>query len=86
MLYIDENNNIQKTLYIKPTDQQAFLLAKSEHPRSHKSSTPHSQVLRLKTIHSTSTKFDKNCAIIKQKFLDRQYKKEVLDEQVKKVD
>ena len=80
MLYIDENNNIQKTLYIKPTDQQAFLLAKSEHPRSH------IQVLRLKTIHSTSTKFDKNCAIIKQKFLDRQYKEEVLEEEIKKVD
>ena len=42
--------------------------------------------MRLKTICSTSTEFDKNCAIIKQKFLDRQYKEEVLDEQIKKVD
>ena len=39
-----------------------------------------------KTICSTRTEFDKNCAIIKQKFLDRQYKEEVLDEQIKKVD
>ena len=31
-------------------------------------------------------RFDNNCAIIKQKFLHRQYKKEVLDEQIKKVD
>ena len=30
MLYKDENNNIQTTLYRKPTDQQAFLHAKSE--------------------------------------------------------
>ena len=86
MLYKDENNNIQTTLYRKPTDQQAFLHAKSEHPRSLKSSIPYSQALRLKTICSTSTEFDKNCAFIKQKFLDRQYKEEVLDEQIKKVD
>ena len=78
MLYKDENNDIQTTLYRKPT--------KSEHPRFLKSSIPYSQVLRLKTICSTSTEFDKNCAAIKQKFLDRQYKEEVLDEQIKKVD
>ena len=42
--------------------------------------------MRLKAICSTSTEFDKNCAIIKQKFLERQYKEEVLDEQIKKVD
>ena len=74
MLYEDKNNNIQTTLYRKPTNQQAFLHAKSEHPRSLKSSIPYSQALRLKTICSASTKFDENCAIIKQKFLDRQYK------------
>ena len=70
MLYKDENNNIQPTLYCKLTVQQAFLHAKSEHPRSLKRSILYSQALRLKTICSTSTVFDKNCAIIKQKFLD----------------
>ena len=86
MSYKDENNNIQTTLYRKPTDQKAFLQAKSEHPISLKSSNPYSQALRLKAICSTSTEFDKNCAIIRQKFLDRQYEEEVLDEQIKKVD
>ena len=86
MLYKDENNHIQTTLYRKPTNQQTFLHAKSVHLRSLKSSIPYSQALRLKTICSTSTEFDKNCAIIKQNFLDRQYKEEVLDEQIKKVD
>ena len=86
MLYKDENNNIQTTLYCKPIDQQAFLLTKSEHPRSLNSSILYSQALRLKAICSASTEFDKDCAIIKEKFLDRQYKEEVLDEQVKKVD
>ena len=42
--------------------------------------------MRLKTIHSTTTEFDKTCAIIKQKFLDQQYKGEVVDEQIKKID
>ena len=42
--------------------------------------------MRLTTICSTSTEFDKNCAIIKLKILDRQYKEEVLDEQIKKAD
>ena len=82
----EEYNNIQKTLYREPTNQQAFLHAKSEHPRSLKNSIPYSLALRLKTICSTSTEFHKNCAIIKQKFIDRQYKEEVLDEQNKKVD
>ena len=83
MLYKDENNNIHTTLYHKPTDQQAFLHAKSEHPRSLKSSIPYSQALRLQKICSTITEFDKNCAIIKKNFLDRQYKEKTLDEQIK---
>ena len=61
MLYKDENNNIQTTLYRKPTDQQAFLHAISEHPRSLKSSIPYMQALGLKPICSTTTEFDKNC-------------------------
>ena len=86
MLYKDKNNNMQTTLYLKPTDQQAFLQAKSEHTSSLKSSIPYSQSWRLKIICSTTIEFDKNCAIIKQKFLDGQYKEEVLDEQIKKID
>ena len=86
MLYKDENSNIQTTLYPKATNQQAFLHAKSEYSRYLKSSIAYSEALRLKTICSTSTEFDKNCAAIKQKFLDRQYKEKVLDEQIKKAD
>ena len=69
MLYKDEKNDIQKTLYRKPADQQAFLQAKSEHPRSMYSSlqTVCSTICSTKTICSTSTEFDKNCSIIKQK-------------------
>ena len=85
MLYKNENNNIQTTLYRQTADQQTFLHGKSEHPISLKSSIPYSHASRLKTICST-TKDDKNCSIVKQKFVDRQYKEEVLDERIKKVD
>ena len=51
-----------------------------------KISIPYSQALRLKTVCSKITEYNKNCAIIKQKFLGKQYKGEVLDEQIRKVD
>ena len=86
MLFKDENSNIQKTLYRKPTDQKRFLHAKSEYPRFLKSSIPYSETLTLKIICSTSIEFDKDCPIIKQKLLYRQYKEEFLDQQIKKVD
>ena len=51
-----------------------------------KISIPYDQALRLKTVLSKTTEYNNNCAIIKQKFLGKQYKGEVLDEQIKKVD
>ena len=77
---------IQTTLLRKPSDEQVFLHANLEQTRSLKNSIRYSQALRLKTIYSTTTEYDKNCAIIKQKLLDRQYKGEVLDEQIMKAD
>ena len=77
---------IQTTLLRKPSDEQAFLHANLEQTRSLKNSIRYSQALRLKTIYSTTTEYDKNCAIIKQKLLARQCKEEVLDEQIMKVD
>ena len=74
MLYKDKNNNIQTILYHKPTDQQALLHTKLEKSRSLKSSISQSQAVSLKTIYSTALEFDKNCAVIKQKFLESKYK------------
>ena len=86
MQYKDENSNIQTTLYHKPTDEKAFLHANSEHVRSLNNSILCIQALILKTICSTTTEYDKNCASTKQKFLERQCKEEVLHEQINKVD
>ena len=85
MLYKNKNNNIQVTLHRKTTDKQAYLKTKSEQPKSLKSSIPKSQFLILKAISSAATGYDKNCAVIKQNFLYRQYKEEVLNEQIKKL-
>ena len=68
---IKDENNIQTTLYRKPSDQQAFLYVISEHLRSLNSSIP-------------CTEFGKQSVIIKQKFLHGQYEEELLDEQIKK--
>ena len=73
----DNNNKIQTTLYRKPTDQQAFLRGKSGHSKTLKSTVPYCQPLRLKTIFSTTTEFDKNLSVITHMFLDQQYKEEV---------
>ena len=73
MLHKDENNNIQTTLYRKHTDQKPFLHTKSQQPRYVKSSIPYSQMLILKAICSTSTEFDKNCAIINQKNIGKKF-------------
>ena len=67
---IKDENNIQTTLYRKPSDQQAFLYVISEHLRSLNSSIP-------------CTEFGKQSVIIKQKFLHGHYEEELLDEQIK---
>ena len=60
LIYKDKNNNLQTTLYRKPTDQWVhictYLCAHSDHSKSLKRSIPYSQVLRIKTICSTLTK------------------------------
>ena len=53
MVYKDKENNFQATLYRKPTDQQSYLHAKSEHLSALKDSIAYSQTLRLKTLCST---------------------------------
>ena len=44
------DNKMETTLYIKPTDAQAYLHYTSEHPSSTKNSIPFSQFLRIRKI------------------------------------
>ena len=45
LVYIDQQNKLQTTLFRKSSDRQNFLNAKSEHPYSLKKSIPYSQAL-----------------------------------------
>ena len=73
LIYKDMNNTLQLTLYQKPTDQQSYLHARSDHPKSLKRSIPYSQALRIKTICFTLTEYKKHRAILKQNFIERGY-------------
>ena len=53
LVYIDQQNKLQTTLFRISSDYQNFLNAKSEHPYSLKKSIPCSQPLRIRRICST---------------------------------
>ena len=49
-IVITEDNKLKTTIYSKPTDQKAYLHAKSYHPNSTKDAIVFSQALRIKRI------------------------------------
>ena len=84
LIYQRKNNTLQTTLYRKPTNQQSYLHAYSDHPKSLKRSIPYSQVLRIKTICSTLTEYKKHCAILKQNFIERGNQENILKDELGK--
>ena len=86
LIYKDKNNTLQTTLYRKPTDQQSYLHAHSDHTKSLKRSMPCSQALRIKTICSTLTEYKTHCAILKENFIERGYEENILKDEIDKVD
>ena len=85
MVYRDQQHKIQTTIFDKPTDQQTYLHAQSNHPKSLKDSIPYSQGLHIKTVCSTTSEFNKNCDIITKRFKERGYPENLVNEQVDKV-
>ena len=71
MVYKDQQHKIETTIFCKPADQQ--------------NSTPYSQALRIKTICSTTSEFNKNCAIFTKRFKERGYLQKLINEQVDEV-
>ena len=57
IVYIDQQNKLQTTLFRKSRDHQNFLNAKSEHSLSLKKSISYSQALRIRRICSTLQNF-----------------------------
>ena len=57
----------------------------SEHPISLKNSIPHSQVLRVKHTCSTIENFKLYCSELKQKFIEKGHKSDLLDKHISTV-
>ena len=84
LVYIDNNNKLQATLYKKPTDRQKYLHSKSEHPYSLKKSIACSQALRIKRICSTQNEFEKYSSNLLQQLKKKGYHHDTLKEQIEK--
>ena len=84
LIYIDENRQLQTTLYTKPTDTHNYLHFKSSHPKHLKESLPYSQALRLRRICSDNNELNKHSDKLKQQFIARGYSQTLVDNQIKK--
>ena len=73
-------------IYRKETNRQNFLHINSKHPISLKNSIPYSQVLRVKRTCSTIENFKLYCPELKQKFIEKGYKSDLLDKHVSTVE
>ena len=80
LTYKDKNNNIQTTLYKKPTDCQNYIHSKSTHPFSLKNSIAYSQALRLKRICSTTGEYEKHTDTLKKQLLKKGYPQTMVNE------
>ena len=83
-IHIDENRQLQTTLFTKPTDTHNYLHHKSAHPRHLKNSLPYSQALRLRRICTKYDELHSNCKQMEEHFLRRGYHKENLQDQIRK--
>ena len=85
IVYRDQKHKIQTTIFRKSTDQQTYLHAQSNHPKSLKDSIPYTEALQIQTICSTPLEFNKNCDIIKKRFKERGYPENLVIKQVDKL-
>ena len=84
LTYKDKNNNIQTTLYKKPTDCQNYIHSKSTHPFSLKNSIAYSQALRLKRICSTTGEYEKHTDNLTKQLLKKGYPETMVNEKIQK--
>ena len=84
VIYIDNNRNLQTTLYTKPTDSHNFLHASSAHPRHLINNLPYSQALRTRRICSNTEELTKNNTLMLEYFLDRGYPHDLVASQIEK--
>ena len=86
LVYIDQQNKLQTTLFRKSSNRQNFLNAKSEHPYSLQKSIPYSQALRIRQICSTFQEYHSHSRKLIEQFVNKGYKRDVVTQQIQKVD
>ena len=86
LVYIDQQNKLQTTLFRKSSDLQSFLNAKSEHPYSLKKNIRYSQTLKIRRICSTFQEYHSHFRKLIEQFVNKGYKKDVVTQQIQKAD
>ena len=86
LVYIDQQNKLQTTLFRKSSDRQNFLNAKLEHPYSFRKSIPYSQALRIWRKCSTFQEYHSHSRKRIEQFVNKGYKKDVVTQKIQKVD
>ena len=84
LVYKDQNNMLQTTIYRKQTDGQNYLDARSEHPKSLKDNIPYSQTLQIKRICSSQQEFLSHTAKMINQFQTRGYNRSLVEQQIDK--
>ena len=77
-IQISETNQLNTTLFCKPTDTHNYLLYSSEHPRHLLNGIPYSQLLRVRRICSDSSEFKRNAMMLCTHFIRRGYPKHLV--------
>lgn len=75
---------IETDLYVKPTDEHQYLFYTSCHPRGCKQSIPHAQALRLRSVCSTNSAFDKRTNELTTYLVERRYWERFVRNQIRK--
>ena len=75
LVYINQQNKLQTTLFQKSSNRQNFVNAKSEHPYPLNKSIPYCQTLRIRRICSTFQDYHSHPRKLNEQFVDKGYKK-----------
>ena len=75
---------IYTDLYTKNTDAHSYLHFSSCHPKHCKNNIPYSQILRLRRLCSKEEDFHLRCCELSGYFLERGYKKSVIEDAIKR--
>ena len=75
---------MKTTIYSKPTDQKAYLHAKSYHPKCTKEAISYSQALRIKRICSDESDYQLNSKKLLSELVERGYQTDTMKKNIEK--